>query len=63
MYDFIYKNNFIYRNVYEMGMGEKPRERIWLPSHPLFYDREADCFSVFSDTEKQARPTQSGRGS
>ena len=26
MYDFIYKNYFIYKNVHEMGMGEKKKK-------------------------------------
>ena len=27
MYYFIYKNDFIYKNVYELGMGEKTKQK------------------------------------
>ena len=38
---------------------KKPR---WLPSHPHFYDMEADCFPVPPKHRKQAGPTLSGKG-
>ena len=58
MYDFIYKNDFVCKNVYEMGMGEKTEREckkipVWLPSHPLVYDMEADYFPVSENTENK----------
>ena len=32
MYDLIYKNDFIYKNVYAMGMGEKTLKRMQPPT-------------------------------
>ena len=49
-----------------MGLGEKPRNAIktkkcenqekishWLPSHPLVYEMEPDCFPVSKNTENK----------
>ena len=45
-----------------MGMREKsrntktkPRKKfpVWLPSHPSFYEMEADCFTVSENTENK----------
>ena len=56
----LFTEMIIYNDV--MGMGEKnPKEKrkrkkkipVWLPSHPLFYDIEADCFLVSENTENK----------
>ena len=49
------KNDFIYKNVVCDGDGRKTAKKIsvWLPSHPRFYDMEADCFSVSKNTENK----------
>ena len=74
MYDYIYKNDFIYKNVYEMGMGEKnPKENaktnknkdkisclVAFSSPLLWYGGR--LFSGVREHQKQAEPTQSGRG-
>ena len=44
-----------------MGLGEKKtkdetKEKIfpvWLPSHPLVYEMEADCFPASKNTENK----------
>ena len=58
-------NDFIYRDDCLQGCdgdGRKNTEReretkekipIWLPSHPPFYDMEADCFPVSENTENK----------
>ena len=57
MYDFIYKIAFIYRSVVWWGWEKIPKEErkrlktkekipVWLPSHPHFYDMEAEFFPV-----------------
>ena len=75
MYDFIYKNDFICKNVYEMGMGEKkPIEnaktnknkekipRLFAFSSPLLR-YGGWSFSVVLEHRKLAGPTVSGSGS
>ena len=58
-------------SIQSYGDGRKSSERKWemkeknprwLPSHPPFYDMEANCFPVFEKQRKQAGPTLSGNG-
>ena len=57
MDDFIYNFMIYLQKSYMMRMGEKLRNTktksktkekfpVWLPSHPLVYEMEADCFLV-----------------
>ena len=64
MYGFIYKTWFYLQNIV-YGRWEKKTKRkqkrikpkkkfsVWLPSHPHFYDMEADCFPVSEITENK----------
>ena len=44
MYDFIYKNDFIHKNVYEMGVREKNRKRMqkWIKTRKKFPEDKPD---------------------
>ena len=69
MYDFIYKNDFLYKNVYEMAMGENHWKRmqkrnprlVALPSPFLRYGGR--LFSSVREHRKQNGSTLGGKGS
>ena len=54
MYDFIYRDDYLFTRMAEKTWKRKGNERkipVWLPSHPRFYDMEADCFPVSENAE------------
>ena len=50
------KQDFIYKMLYvgDRRKNHKKKFPVWLPSHPLFYNMEADCFLVSKNAENKS---------